>query len=147
MASCASAINVHAALAGSCADCLGAGADALTDPCEREPVLVQPDRFIRLLGAEPLVSHLDAMPFQDDAHRSPIDVELVTELIDRRSALVALDQFLNLPRIQPASGAWPTSRRPLQRGRSGPWQPLQQRPQCPDLHRFVVVGSPDLHFL
>lgn len=85
------------------------------------------------------------MSVQMLAHRPPVDLELVAQLVDGRAGLVPSDELLDLLAVDlPGRARQPASPSFTERlGLVG--QPTEQQLQLADLVLCVVVGSPKLH--
>jgi hypothetical protein len=75
------------------------------DPCQRPASFIQPHRFIDLPRHEPAATHGHAVSAQDLTDRSPVDPELLAELVDRRSDQVTRDELFDLLFVKLLRGA------------------------------------------
>ncbi|WP_020641441.1 hypothetical protein [Amycolatopsis balhimycina] len=64
------------------------------------------DGSVDLIDGEAAATRRHAVPTEDGAHRPPVDAEPGTQLIHRRSSLVADDEFLNVVGVESACLPW-----------------------------------------
>lgn len=116
-----------------------------TNSGERPTLTVEMDGVINLVGRQATAAHRYVMPMKDLADRPPLDTEPGSQLIHRRSTLIASDQLPNLSSVELACplGFGPGSSR--RHGRTGIRKLPNQRLQRFYLAFRVVVDSPKVH--
>lgn len=117
------------------------------DPCERPAERVKVDGSVDLIDGEAAATHRHAVPTEDCAHCPPVDAEPGTQLVHRRSSLIAGDEFLNLVGVELACPPWLGAVDGRCVNRFGVvWQLPEQGLQGFYLGLCVVISSPKVHF-
>jgi len=75
------------------------------DPRQRAALLIEPYRRVDLARREATSPHRHIVPMQDPTHRSPVNLELLAQLVDSRACRVARDELLDLLAVELSGGA------------------------------------------